>query len=204
MSVLDFSNCMYDLSKVGKNERITEVFPELQNYDEIIKASDSEIRIAFALADFNSPVVRIKDITQRFKILFEYLDIDLKIVANKALFESLSEWTNVNIANVASAYLFMQNNHDFTHWWNLNQLFYSLMQEMGKPRQKIDGELEDINKYVKRQLDIQKQSNPIKSELQGIEANLFSDAKMRMAVAKSKLTKIRTYSEMHAVENSVI
>jgi len=188
----DFSKCMYDISTLAPGG-LLKTYPELNAYEEFVNTTrDEEIKIAICLCDINSPFLKIKDFRQKLTAIFEYLSLK-----DKVLFEEMFTYTNETITSICSVYMQMQNNHDFTYWWNTNQLYYSLMNEMGKPR----GKEEDVTRYVDRKLKIQKQAEPIKNDLLNIEANLFSDSKMKMAIAKSKLTVIRTYAEMFAESN---
>lgn len=196
----DFSKCHYDISVVSSGG-LLKSYPELNAYEEFVAAhNDNEIKISICLTDENSPFLKVKEYKQKLIAIFEYFDMPLKNKKNNDLFNEILNYTNQRIFGMCGVYLQMQNNHNFTYWWNTNQLYYSLMNEMGKPM----GKNEDVSKYVDRKLKIQKQAEPIKSDLQDIEADLFSDSKMKMAIAKSKLTKMRTYPEMHAEENTVI
>lgn len=201
MLEFDTSKCTYDVAKISKHQKIIEVYPELSAYDEFMAAeNDNEIKIAILLSDFESPFVKIKDVKQKTIAIFKYLEIPLTGSRMNDLFEKVVNYQHERIFAICASYLQIQNNHDFTHWWNLNQLYYSLMAEMGKPR----GKEEDVSRYVDRNLKIQKQSEPIKNDLLKIEAELFSDSKMKMAIARSKITQKRNYAEMYADQNSVI
>lgn len=200
MSQLDFSKLVYDISKIPTGESVIDFFPELGAYTEFESAKDdNEIKIAILLSDFESPFIKIKDIKQKSLAIFKYLNIELNSKVNKDLFEKVLNYQHERIFGICGSYLQIQNNHDFTHWWNLNQLYYSLMIEMGKPRETN----EDVSRYVDRKLKIQKQSEPIKNDLLKVEAELFSDSKMKMAIAKSKITQIRTSAEKNAQINQV-
>lgn len=192
--IYDFSECLFDLAAVPKNKTVLQHYAELETYTEIKSASDLDVRVAFALSDINSPFLKIRDAAQRIKAVMEWCGCKDREYADKLL-----GWKHEGVGAIAATYLFMQNNHDFTLWWNMNQLFYALMNEMGKPMKKD----EDVDDYVKRKLSIQKQSNGIKADLQKIESELFSDSKMKMAIVKQKLSKTRTYAEMFADDNQV-
>lgn len=198
----DFSLCMYDISVKGD---LLKIYPELNAYEEFVAAhNDNEIKIALLISDEGSPFLKVKDFKQKLLSIFDLLEISLKNDKGKQLFNEILNYANERIAAMCGLFLELQNNHDFTYWWNTNQLYYSLMSEMGKPREKDkDGKLEPIKDYVDRKLKIQKQAEPIKSDLLNVEAELFSDSKMKASIAKAKIKKIRTYAEMFADENSV-
>ena len=192
----DFSKCMYDISVA--EGKLLKVFPEFNAYEEFVAAqNDNEIKISICLSDAESPFLKIKDYRQKTVAIFDYLGIDPKEAKNKSLFDGIVSYTHQRIYAICSIYLQMQNEHDFTYWWNMNQLYYSLMNEMSKPRLKS----EDINKYVSRKLAIQKQAEPIKNDLLNVESNIFSDSKMKAAIAKAKLKSVRTYAEMYSAVN---
>lgn len=195
----DFSKCMYDPSNTAHGDMLS-LFPELSVYEEFQAAErDEEIKIVIMLADAESPFMKVKDTKQKVVGIFEYLELDISDERNSELFESVISYTNERIYPMCGVYLQMQNNHNFTYWWNTNQLYYALMNEMGKPRGKDEKAID----YVNRNLKIQKQAEPIKNDLLSIEATLFSDSKMKAAIAKSKLRLTRTYPEMYAEENQV-
>lgn len=204
MADYDFSKCMYDIT-VPMPKGMVAAYPELSSYEEITAAhNDNEIKISLMLTDAGSPFLKVKVLKEKLVAIFSYLDIPLKNAKNKLLFDSVLNYDNDRVFAMCGLFLQMQNNHEFTYWWNTNQLYYSLMTEMGKPRVKLqDGSQEEITRYVDRKLKIQKQADPIKNDLLKIEAEIFSDSKMKMAIAKSKLRLTRTYPEMHADENSV-
>lgn len=195
----DFSKCMYDIS--GDNgSGLLKRFPELNAYEEFIAAhNDNEIKIAMCLTDNNSPFLKIKDYKQKVIAIFSYLEMNTKNTKTKQLFDEVMEYRHERTFAMCAIYLQMQNDHDFTYWWNMNQLYYSLMVEMGKPR----GKDEDVGKFVTRKLSIQRQADPIKNDLLNVEANLFADSKMKAAIAQSKIKKLRTFPEMYADLNSV-
>lgn len=198
-SSYDFSKCMYDISGPVRGG-LLKAFPELSAYEEISNAhDDNEIKIALLITDEGSPFLKVKDLKQKLLAIFDYLEIALNNDRSKLLFNEVLNYTNERIAAMCGLFLQMQNNHDFTYWWNTNQLYYSLMNEMGKPK----GKDEDVGKYVNRKLAIQKQAEPIKNDLMNIEANIFSDSKMKAAIAKSKLRLTRSYAEMFAEDNAV-
>lgn len=191
----DFSKCMYDPTTPGE---LLKVYPEFSVYEEFRAAeSDNEIRIMIMITDAESPFRKVKDINQKVIGVCEFLKIDLSVEENKKLFDSIVSYTNERIFPMCGVYLQMQNNHNFTYWWNTNQLYYALMNEMGKPMSKN----EKAGDYVRRNLQIQKQAEPILNDLLTIEASLFADSKMKAAIAKSKLKLTRTYAEMYSEEN---
>lgn len=196
----DFSKCHYNISVVSSGG-LLKAYPELNAFEEFVAAhNDNEIKIVVCLADENSPFLKIKEYKLKVIAIFDYLEMSLKNKKNEELFNEILLYTSDRIFAMCGAYLQMQNNHNFTYWWNTNQLYYSLMNEMGKPMGKND----NVSHYVDRKLKIQKQADPIKNDLEKIEAELFADSKMKMAIAKSKLTKLRTYAEMHAESNTVV
>jgi len=88
---------------------------------------------------------------------------------------------------------------DFSSWWGLCRTFYDLNRSLSKPLQ--EGENED--RYVSRKLSIQKQLDSIQETIAEKEIRLFGNSKMKMAVARAKLKKTRTYAEMYAQPNGV-
>lgn len=193
----DLSELQYDFTLVPPKMAIVDYFKELKVFSEFASCQDdNDIKIAILLTDKSSPFVKIKDTTQRAVAIFDFIGI-----IDKTKFNSVIDYTNKTIFLICSAYLQMQNNHLFALWWNTNQSFYMLINEMSKPL--LKSEAKDIPKEVAMRLNIQKQADNIRQDLLKIEAELFSDSAMKHAIALSKITKMRTYPEMYAISNQV-
>src|SRR5690606_12242971 len=106
----------------------------------------------------------------------------------------------VKVFEICSIYLEMQNNHDFSAWWALSRTFYDLNKVMSQSIK----DNEDVDKYVSRKLRIQKQLDEIQAALEEKEVKLFGNAKLKMAVARSKMKRVVTYPEKYAMENQVM
>lgn len=193
----DTSKCLFDPGKFGGGKRIQDIYPETSAYEEFNIDDQSLIKVAILLSDFNSPFHKIKDFKQLVVSVFNFLGINDD--SHKEILESIQSIRENDVFEICSVVMQLQNNHEFAYWWNLNQMYYSLMYDMGRPRKKGEASLNDVSK----KLAIQKQADQILQDLKEKEADLFGTPEMKMAIAKSKLNKIRTYAEMYAEENSV-
>ena len=190
---------MFDPSRFGGSTRIEDVYPETSMYTEFTKSSEYDIKVAILISDFDSPFLSIKDTKIRLNAIYDFLGMDRKSKKGKEKFDSIENYSFMPVFDICCVYLEMQNNHDFSAWWALSRTFYDLNRVMSKPLR--EGENED--NYVKRKLSIQKQVNSIQEELEAREVKLFGSAKMKMAVARSKMKRMRTYPEMFAQDNNV-
>lgn len=193
----DTSECYFDPAKFGGAKKIDSVYPETSVYPEFKKGREAEIKIAILLSDFKSPFLKIKDHKQRVESIFSFLKVKTDVVANRKMLEDVVAFKSGSIFSICAAYIEIQNNDEFAYWWNLNQLYYSLMAEMGRPREEGTSVVND----VKMKLSIQKQADEIKQTLADCATNLFGTAEMKMAVARAKLDKekTRTYAEKYAI-----
>lgn len=199
-SNFDTSKCMFDPLKFGGSTRIEDVYPETQYYTEFTKSSEHDIKVAILLSDLESPFLAIKDHKMRLIAIYDFLKMDRKGKKGKHKFEEIESYLYMPVFEICSVYLEMQNNHDFSAWWALNRTFYDLNRVMSKPLK--DGDNED--NYVKRKLSIQKQLDEIQEALEQKEMKLFGSAKMKMAVARAKMKRKRTYAEKYAMEHQVV
>lgn len=195
----DTSKCLFDPSKFGGKKRIQDIYPETSAYEEFTGSFEDEIKIAILLSDFNSPFIKITEYKPKVTSIFDYLKLDRKDKKYEILFNHLVTFNELRIFSICALYIQIQNNDDFAYWWNLSQLFYSLMSEMGRPRDKETSVINDVNMKLK----IQKQADEIKNTLRECTIDLFGSTEMKMAAARAKLNQTRTYAEMYAVENSV-
>lgn len=196
----DFSSCMYDFTKCPPNVKLRDFFPQLAVYDEFNTPFDREIKIAICLSDFDSPFIRVTEVDIKLKSIFEFLEIGLKTKANIEFYDGIYSFTNSRLGGMCARYIQLQNNHDYSHWWTLNQLYYDLQKEATKPKEAS----ETITSYVTKKLNIQKQMGSFTKELKELEAGLFNDTKLKRSIVHAELEKkIRLYPEMMAVENQV-
>ncbi len=199
MAKFDTSRCMFDPEKFGSSVKIQSVYPETEYYTEFTKNHHNDIKVAILLSDDESPFLSIKDNRMKMIAIYDYLDMDRTTKKGKEKFDQIEGFHYGPIFDICAIYIEMQNNHDFSAWWALNRTFYDLSKVMSKPLR----EGEDETKYVTRKLSIQKQLDQIQEAMSGKEMALFGNSKMKMAVARSKMKRMRTYAEMHAMSNTV-
>lgn len=190
----DMSNCLIDFTTCSPGVKLIDQFPELSAFPEFRDASDQEIRIGIALADINSPFLKIKDVKMRITALFEFLEIGIKTLTNQELFREVELYKHKRIIPAACRYIQLQNNHDYASWWSLNMAFYELQRESTEPRK----ESEDRKKYVREKAEISTEMDRISAKLKQYEASLFKDVRMKQAAVEAELQKIYTYPEKHA------
>lgn len=196
----DFSRCMFDFTKCPPHVKLKDFFTQLSVYEEFNTPFDREIKIAICLSDFDSPFIRITESDLKLKSIFEFLEIGLATKANQEFYETIYNFSNNRIGGMCARYIQLQNNHDYSHWWTLNQLYYDLQKEATKPKEQS----ETIDRYVAKKLNIQKQMASFTKELKELEAGLFNDTKLKRAIVQAELEKkIRLYPEMLAMENQV-
>lgn len=198
-SKFDTSKCMFDPSRFGGSVRIGDIYPETEYYNEFKNSSEHDIKLAILISDLESPFISIKDTRMRLIAIYDYLDMDRKSKKGKEKFEEIERYSYMPVFDICSVYMEMQNNHDFSAWWSLSRTFYDLNRVMGQPMSQTD----DVDKYVTRKLRIQKQLDEIQEALQDKESRLFGSAKSKMAIARAKMKRERTYAEKHAMDNQV-
>lgn len=189
----DTSECYFNPSRFGGDTKIQDVYPESSAYTEFL-SPEEDIKIAILLSDFKSPFLKIKDHKQKVQMIFKFLGINTKTGRYKKVLEDIEDFRDRSIYPLCAIYIQIQNNEEFSYWWNLSQLYYELMAEMGRPREQG----ESLDRNVNMKLKIQKQADEIKETLSDCSVNLFGTSEMKMAVARAKLEKTRTYPEMHA------
>lgn len=200
LSQYDTSKMLYNLNLLPERRQVIDFWPELQAFEEFRDVIDNDIKLSFLLADIESPFLKIKDPSLRLQAMFEALEIGLKAPKNQEYFNHILDYKLPRVNACCARYLHLLNNHEYTYWWNLNQLYYNtLMKEMGKPMSTTD----DLDAYVNRNLKIQEKAEKIIKILKEKEAILFNDAALKRAIVNAEMQKIRTYPEMHAQENSV-
>lgn len=199
MSKFDSSKCMFDPTKFGKGKKIQNVYPETEYFEEFTNSNHEDIQVAILLCDDESPFLGIKDSRVKLTAIYDFLKIERKTKTSKDKFDKIEQFTYGPVFDICAVYLEMQNNHDFSSWWSLNRTFYDLSKVMSKPLR----DNEDEGKYVARKLSIQKQIDQIQEAMEEKELKLFGTGKMRMAVARSQLKRMRTYAERHAMDNQV-
>lgn len=188
-------DCLINFSLCPSGKKLIDHFPELSAFPEFVDVrNDNEIKIAIALADINSPFMKIKDLDMRVTALFEFLDIGLKTPNNKKFFKEVVDYKQKEVIAAACRYIQLQNNHDYASWWSLNMAFYELQRESTRTR----GENEDRTKYVSSKVAISNEMDRISAKLKDYEAVLFRDIKMKQAAVEKELIKIYTYPEKYA------
>lgn len=199
-SDFDLSKCLIDFSKIKPGQRMIEAFPELSAFPEFkLVQEDKWIKVAILLSDFDSPFLKIKDNELRLRAIYDYVEIGLKTQKNQEEFQEVLEYKHIIVIDCCSRYLQMQNNHDFASWWSSNLLYYELIKEKNAPKSPGDS----IDVYTNRKLKIEDNLERILVRIKEKEAMLFKDSKMRMAIARSQVQKIKTYPEQMAEENTV-
>jgi hypothetical protein len=196
----DTSKCMFDPLKFGGSKRIEDIYPETSYYTEFTKSSEYDIKVAILICDVNSPFISIKDMRMRLIAIYDFLKMDRTSKAGAEKFKDIEAYKHTPVFEVCSLYLEMQNNHDFSAWWALSRTFYDLNRVMSTPMSNN----EDVDRYVTRKLKIQKQLDEIQSALEEKEVRLFGSDKMKMASARAKMKRTRTYAEKYAMENQVM
>lgn len=200
MPKFDTSKCMFDPLKFGGSTRIEDVYPETSYYTEFTKSSEHDIKVAILICDVNSPFIPIKDMRMRLIAIYDFLGMDRTSKKAKEKFNNIEKYAYMPVFEICSIYLEMQNNHDFSAWWSLSRTFYDLNNVMSQPIKEHD----DVDRYVTRKLKIQKQLDEIQDALEEKELRLFGNAKMKMAVARSKMKRVRTYAEKYSMDHQVI
>lgn len=199
----DFSKCLYDIAAVPRGTALCDYYPAIKDFEEFSSPLlDREQRIAIAISDFKSPFVRM-DHELRVQKIFEMLDIGLKALSTKTLYDEVIKFSNEQVNKCIAQYLMMQANHEFSLWFSNLLAFYQLMDEHRKPIKYVGASETEINNAMNRKRLLSKEAATMKGNLVDQEAFLFGDTRTKQAVTSVLIKKLRTYPEMHAEENSV-
>lgn len=197
MSEYNFSECKFDITKFGGRQKIQDVYPELLPYKELYEISEVDWKIGICLSDIGSPFLKIKDISQRAREIFEFLGLTIKKERKK--FDSVVNYDQGDIMMICLFMIEYLNNNKFSQWWKYQERFQSMMNRLNRPIRKD----EDEDKYDIAQTKLQKSIEELSKSIEKYDVELFGTAAMKAAVFREKLSLIRNYAEKHAVENQV-
>lgn len=193
----NFSNMHYDLSKVGPDKLVIDVFPELQHNKAYTEATDIEIRIALLMCDPRGPFRDIKQYSARLDNVCRFLRIDVTD-KEKELYQQILELKSVNVANVWAAYLETVFNHEWVSWFSSSLIYYQMQVQLQKP---ID--FED-DKAWDRRSKIESRVDAVYKRMKAMEAIVFVDDELKRRSFEAAKDKIENWPEKFADDNSVI
>lgn len=193
----NFSDCKFDINKFGGRRKIQDVYPELLPYRDLLEISEIDWKIGICLSDIGSPILKIKDINQRAREIFDVLGLDKNKDKNR--FDDIINYNQGDIIRICLFMLEYLNNNKFSQWWKYQQRFQSMMDRLNRPLR----EGEDEDKYDQAQSKLQVNIDQLATSIEKFEIDLFGTAAMKAAVFREKLSLIRNYAEKHAKENQV-
>lgn len=198
----DFSECYIDLGQIQPGHKATDVFPELRGLPEFKSSTHwYEFVVVACIADVQSPFRDIKDPSTKLDQIFDYWDLSKTNKKHMEFYESVLKFSDERIRNMICCYLKMLGSHIWTSYFGLYQTFYQLNGRLMKPLPPDDREAE---KATTQKLAIQKQIDDIAQKLGNYESSLFGDDRLKKLLINQELTKIVSYPERHATQNSVI
>lgn len=201
-SKFTFEKCFIDFTKCPKGVKLIDHFPSLSAFPEFRAVKDdNEIKIAIAISDIESPLVRINDRESMLTSLFEFLDVSIESPKGKKLFNDVFYYQHERISFCKARYLQMLHNTDWTEWVTANDTFTYLTFESVKP-QKAD---ETDEAYMKKRVKIKQDLRNTGKDLKELEAIIFPDSKSAREAALVEAKKgIVSYPEKYAVDRQVI
>lgn len=201
-SNFDFSRCLIDFTKCPKGVKLIKHFPQLSAFPEFKDADDNEIKIAIAISDLESPMIKINDRESMLIALFEFLEIPTDKPKQKEFFNEVFYYRHEKIAMCKARYLQMLHNTDWTEWVTANDTFTYLTFESVKP-QKKEGESDE--QYMKKRVKIKEDLRTTGRQLKELEAIIFIDSKSAREAALVEAKKgIISYPEKYAVKRQVV
>jgi len=197
----DFSKCLIDFTKCSKEESMLNKFPELSAFPEFkLITDDNEIKIAIAISDVESPMIKINDREAMLTSLFDFLDIPVKTPEQKDFFIEVFYYKHERVAMCKARYLQMLHNTDWTEWVTANDTFTFLTFESVKPQK--EGETDDA--YLKKRVKIKQDLRAVGRDLKELEAIIFPDSKSAREAALVESKRIISYPEKYSVKRQVI
>lgn len=198
---MNFSECLIDFTKCPLETRLVDFFEDLNAFPEFHEANDTEIKIAIATTDMESPCVKIPDREHMMRTLFTFLNLDLKKEENGELFEDVLHYKHKTISSIKSRYVQMQHVTEWAEWLMVNETFNFLITQSNIP--KLDTDKEDA--YISRRVKIKDDLRKAGRDLKELESKLFPDSKSAREIANDQARKkIISYPEKYAQQRSVI
>jgi hypothetical protein len=191
----NFENCLINFTLVPQGVKLIDFFPELSAFPEFVNVkTDNDIKIAIALADIESPFLKIKENEVRLRALFEFLGIDTKSDLVQEYFNTILDYSNSSVYDAACRYIQMINHHDYAIWWTLNLSFYVLQKSSTKPQ----GKDETDKIFVDNKIKITSEMDRIGEKLKTYEARIFGNARLKQKAVEQELKKITFFPEKFA------
>lgn len=191
INLYDFSKMYIDLSRVGADQTVVEVFPELQENKAYSEASDLEVRLSFLSCDPQGPFSKIKRFDARLQAICKWLKVDYT-GKDKSFYEDILHLKNDNIAKIWTAYLSNIFNHEWTSWFSNGLLYYQMMEEMRKP---IDFKVASDWKLRK---EIEGMADEVYKRMKDMEAIIFVDEFLKQKSFNLNKDLIENYPEAYA------
>lgn len=199
MSKQNFENLQFDVTKFGGRVSIQDAYPELLPYKEYEHITSEEWKVAILMTDVGSSFVKIKDQSQKIQNIFDELKIDRK--KNEKLYDEAVNQKQSSVVDACSFLIEYQNNHEFAAWFQLNKIYYELLQVISKP---LDINSQNYDKEFDRRMILQAKLSTMQADLKKYETSLFGTAAMKAAAAfRSKKKMHINYNEKYAQENQV-
>lgn len=193
----NFSNMYIDLSKVGPDQKVIDIFPELQHIPAYTEATDKEIRVALLMCDPRGPFSTIKQFNTRLDNVFRFLHLD-KDEVDFQLYSDVLNLLSPKVAALWMVYLETVFNHEWVSWFSSSLIYYQMHAELRKP---IDF---DDDKAWDRRNKIEGRVDAIYKRMKAMEAIVFVDEEIKRKSFETSKNLIENYPEKFAQDVSVI
>lgn len=200
---LDYSQMTYDLSKVGPDEFIIDVFPELKDYPEFSDQHDNELlKWVMLLCDMGSPFFKPhKNFYKRGRAVFEHMNMgeatqEFELSAYiKGELERGQDWFRVKVQAMIYKYFIIIDESSYMTWLSLFTSFHELQAFSQMSLDMSDPKYED--KFAKKE-NVLKLLPAKQKQLAEYERIVFGDSKIKEIVVKQE-AKIITWPERMAL-----
>jgi len=197
----DLSKCLVNFTECPEGIRLVEQFPALSAFKEFQDCQDENfIKIAICTGDPESPFIKIKDRELMLKAVFQFIVLSIDTEEEKNFYYEVFNYQHQEVLECFAAYLRACHDIDWTEYQATKQTYDVLVAEANRPR----GKEEDIDKFIKRRVNIQNHLKSIGEDLKKAEAKIFPDSKAAREIAMLENKKIITYAEKYAEEHTHI
>lgn len=191
INLYDFSKMHIDLSRVGADQLVIDVFPELKENKAYTEASDLEVRLSFLMCDPRGPFSTIKRYEARLQRVCKWLKVDY-LEKEKSFYGDILHLKNDKVAAIWTAYLSNVFNHEWTSWFSNSLLYYQMMEEMRRPLN-----FKDSNEWKLRK-EVEGRADDVYNRMKAMEQIIFVDEFLKQKSFNLNKDLIENFPEGYA------